>query len=74
MSREEKNRIEYVTMCIFLFAERFGMRVKDALKYLLAFGGVSFLDENYAIEHTLPIDDTLDALKVICARNGGQLA
>lgn len=74
MSREEKNRIEYVTMCIFLFAKQFGIQVKDALQYLLAFGGIAFLDENYAIEHTLPIDDTMDALRTICARNGGQLA
>lgn len=74
MSREEKNRIEYITMCIFLFASHFGMRVLDALGYLLDFGGISFLEDGYDIEHTLPIEDTLEALQVICARNGGQVA
>ncbi len=74
MSREEKNKIEYVTMCVFLFASRFGMGVKDALGYLLDFDGIGFLDENYDIEHTLPIEDTLEALQVVCARNGGAVA
>ena len=61
-------------MCIFLFSRHFKMQVKDALQYLLTFGGISFLDENYEIEHTLPIDDTIDALRIICSRNGGQIA
>ena len=74
MSREQKNRIEYITMCIFLFASRFKMEVAEAMGFLLDFGGIDFLEEDYEIEHTLPIEDTLDALRIICTRNGGQLA
>lgn len=74
MSREERNKIEYVTMCIFLFASHFGLKVKDALGYLIDFGGIGFLDDNYEIEHTLPVEDTMEALQVICARNGGAVA
>ena len=74
MPHEQKNMIEYVTMCVFLFASRFGMQVVEALGYLLDFGGISFLEEGYEIEHTLPMEDTLDALQVICARNGGHVA
>ena len=74
MSREERNKVEYVTLCIFRFASSFGMQVKDALGYLLDFGGIAFLEENYEIEHTLPLDDTMDALRIVCRRNGGALA
>ncbi len=74
MSRDEKNRIEYVVMCVFLFARRFDLHVKAALTYLLSFGGIAFLEENYEIEHTLPIDDTMESLQIVCARNGGRLA
>lgn len=74
MSQEQRNKIEYVTMCVFQFASRFGMQVIDALGYLLDFGGISFLEDGYEIEHTLPLEDTLDALQVICARNGGWVA
>ena len=74
MPVEQKNAIEYITMCIFLFASHFRMQVADAIDYLLRFGGIGYLEENYEIEHTLPIEDTLEAMQVICARNGGQLA
>lgn len=73
MSREQKNMIEYITMCVFLFASRFKMQITDALGYLLDFGGISYLEDEYEIEHTLPIEDTLDALQIICARNGGSI-
>ena len=74
MSREERNKIEYITMCIFLFASRFKMSVVDAIGYLLDFKGIGFLEENYEIEHTLPIDDTMEALRMVCAREGGYVS
>ena len=73
MSREEKNRIEYISICIFQFASRFGLSIVDAISYLLDFKGIDFLEENYEIEHTLPLNDTIDALQIICARNGGEV-
>ena len=39
MSREEKNKVEYIVMCVFLFAERLGLQVVEALSYLLRFKG-----------------------------------
>ena len=35
--------------------------------------GIRFLDEHYAAEHLLPIEDTLDDLVAVCKRNGGAL-
>lgn len=74
MSREERNKIEYITMCVFLFASRFKMSVVDAIGYLLDFKGIGFLEENYEIEHTLPIDDTIAALQAVCAKQGGSVS
>ena len=74
MSRYEKNKIEYIVMCVFLFAKRSGMPVKRALRYLLDGKGIAYLEEHYDIEHTLPIDDTLDSLEMVCQRNLGATA
>lgn len=41
---------------------------------LLDFGGISFLEDGYEIEHTLPIEDTIDALQIVCARNARKVA
>ena len=71
MSDYERNKIEYVVMCLFAYADRQGVTVKNALRHLLGRRGIEFLDQHYDAEHTLPIEDTLDALVTVCARNGG---
>ena len=71
MSRYERNKVEYIVMCVFLYADRKGLPVKRALRYLLDGKGIAHLEAHYDIEHTLPVDDTLDALDAICQRNCG---
>ena len=71
MSDYERNTIEYVIMCLFAYADRQGITVEEALRHLLDHHGIEYLDEYYDAEHTLPIEDTLDALITVCARNGG---
>lgn len=74
MSRYEKDKLTYITMCVFLFAKRLGIDAQTAMSYLLENSGISHLDKHYEAEHTLPIEDTLDAVTAICQRNGGVLA
>lgn len=74
MSREEKAKVSYIVLCAFLFAKQHGLSPQESIRFLLDYRGIAFLDEHYEIEHTLPMDDTLDALAAICVRNGGQLA
>jgi hypothetical protein len=49
------------------------MSIKDAFFYLKKYNGIRFLMENYEIEHTLPKDDTLEALSRITRQNGGHI-
>jgi len=47
------------------------MTPKEAFNYLYAHDGISFIKENYDIEHTLSIEDAIDDLAVVCRNNGG---
>ncbi len=49
------------------------MSVKESFLYLDTCKGIDYLQEFYDIEHTLSIDDTLEALTEICRQNGGKL-
>jgi hypothetical protein len=68
-----KKTIHYFIICVTDFAEKYKMSIKDAFLYLKKYKGIQFLIENYEIEHTLPKEDTLDALSHITRKNGGQL-
>ena len=71
MSAKEKSKIAYITACVFGFASQFDMNPREAMAYLSKFEGINYLDEFYDIEHTLPFNDTMNALQTICMRNGG---
>jgi len=73
VSRYERNKLEYIVMCVFLYAEQKGVGVAQALSYLLDGLGIRYLVDNYDIEHTLSIEDTLDALDIVCSRNVGAI-
>ena len=74
MSTIEKSKIAYITACVFGFASQFGMSPQEAMGYLSKYEGIHYLDEFYGIEHTLPFNDTMNALQTICMRNGGVVA
>ena len=73
MSKEEQNKIDYMVICVNEFAEKFLMNYKDAFNYLRKYNAITFLNENYAIEHTLSIEDAIDDIIIIAKNNGGNL-
>lgn len=73
LSREEKNKIDYMVVCVNEFAERFIMNYKDAFNYLFKYKAIRFLNENYVIEHTLSIEDAIEDIILIAKNNGGNL-
>ena len=73
-TKQQTNIINYIVICISDFASQFDMTQKDAFHFLYTYGGISFLIEHYEIEHTLNLDDTIEALAHICRKNGGLLA
>jgi hypothetical protein len=74
INTQQMNLINYMVVCINEFASRFNMSSKEAFDYLDKFHGLSFLKENYEIEHTLSIDDAIDDMVLICQKNGGYLS
>lgn len=74
MSKEIRNRIDYTVMCIGEFSQRHAMSLHTAYKYLKEYGGIDFLKDCYEAEHLLSIEDAIDDLTAVCARNGGKIA
>lgn len=73
MSKQEKNIINYIVICINEFAKQCKLTSKEAYLYLRDFKGIEFLKENYEAEHTLGLDDAIDDLKQVCIKNGGYI-
>ena len=63
----------FIIKCIFDFAEKYKISVKDSFIYLKNFNCIQYLIENYDIEHTLSKEDTLEALCRIAHNNGGDI-
>ena len=73
MSKQEKNVINYIVICINEFAKQCRITSKEAYLYLRDFKGIEFLKENYEAEHTVGIGDAIDDLKQVCINNGGNI-
>lgn len=61
-------------MLITKFAVANDMSVQQAYIYLQDYKGMDFVDEFYDVEHTLPLDEVVDDLKIYCKRMGGNIA
>lgn len=73
MNKEQKDKLTYIISCIAAFGEYFSLSSKQAYSYLKRFGGLAFLEECYAAEHTLSLFDAVNDMSVVCQRNGGGL-
>ena len=73
MSHKLQNKIDYLVVCVNEFAEKYIMNYQDAFNYLQKFKALKFLDENYEIEHTLGIEDTIIDITLIARNNGGNI-
>lgn len=73
MNEEQRNKLTYIIYCIDAFGEHFDLKPKQAFAYLRRHGGIAFIDECYAAEHTLSLEDAVEDMAVVCKRNGGGL-
>ncbi len=71
--RNTKDVIEYIVTAISEFAKRNLLSAKEATNYLLQYRGIDFLEQCYAAEHTLSVNDWVDDITAICKRNGGRI-
>lgn len=68
-----KEVIEYIVTAISEFAKRNHLTLKESANYLLRFKGIDFLEQCYAAEHTLSINDWIEDITAICKRNGWEI-
>ena len=73
-SKNDRFIIPYINMIIRAFGEHFQLSVQQACSYLYRCKGIHYLVDHYDVEHTLPVEDTIEALASVCRRNGGLLA
>lgn len=73
MSENMQYKLTYLVYVIGEFALKYGLTDKQAFQYLKRYEGLALLDECYPAEHTLPIEETINDLAVVCRRNGGGL-
>jgi hypothetical protein len=68
-----KKLAEYMVLCVDKFAKEKNISVHKAFDYLNLFKGIDYLQEFYDIEYTLSLEDTIEALTLVCKNNGGNL-
>lgn len=73
MSREETNRLKFTIALVAEFAKKFGIAQKQAYNYMQRFKGMEYLSQFYDVLHTQSFEDGIEAISIICNRNGGQL-
>ena len=73
MTKQTKNKIEYLVVFIREFAKRFSLSESQAFRYMKNFGGIQLVLKNYGIMHTLDIDDTISDTALYCRKTGGKL-
>ena len=67
------DKIRYINMCIVEFGRKFGMPANMSFNYLKEHKALAFLDECYAAEHTLSLNDALEDIQTISRRYGGTI-
>ena len=70
---EQKRKIGFTVACVNEFANKQDLSIKDAFQYLFRYKGISFIKENYDVEHTLDFETILEDLGILCKNNGGTL-
>lgn len=73
LTKQRKNIINFMVVCVNEFASKFGLSEKEAFDYLQCYKGIAFIKDHYEIQHCLSMEDTIDDLVVVCKNNGGLL-
>ena len=70
---DERKLINYTIACVSEFARKYNMKLRDAFSYLFQYKAISFIKDNYDIEHTLSFNDVIEDMRLICRQNGGTI-
>ena len=64
---------EYIIALVNEFAKRYGLSDRQAYRYIRVHNGVTFIEHNYGIIHTLDFNEAVDSVVNYCRRSGGEL-
>lgn len=73
MSYNVRDIFEYIIALVNEFARRFGLSDKQAFNYIHTHNGITFIEQNYGIIHTLDFNEAVDSVATYCRRFGGTL-
>ena len=73
MNYNIKDIIEYIIALINEFAKKYSLTELQAYRYIRIHNGLKFIEDNYAIIHTLDFNEVVESLSLYCRKDGGQL-
>lgn len=65
--------MEYIIALVNEFAKKFNLSDKQAFNYIRNHQGVTFIEDNYGIIHTLDFQEAVESLALFCRKTGGLL-
>ena len=73
MSRQDKNKLEFLVALVAEFAAHLGISQDVAYNYIREHHGLEYYFKHYIILHTLSFEENVEDLIEVCANHGGQL-
>lgn len=73
MKYEIRDIFEYIIALVNEFVRKFGLSDKQAYNYIRHHKGISFIEKNYGVIHTLDFNEAFDSVATYCRRSGGEL-
>ena len=65
--------MEYIIALVNEFAKKFNLSDKQAFNYIRNHPGVTFIEDNYGIIHTLDFQEAVESVALFCRKTGGLL-
>lgn len=65
--------MEYIIALVSEFAKKFDLSNRQAFNYIRNHQGISFIEQNYGIIHTLGFKEAVDSVAIYCRKTGGLL-
>ncbi len=73
MKYESRDIMEYIIALVSEFAKKFDLSNRQAFNYIRNHQGISFIEQNYGIIHTLDFKEAVDSVATYCRKTGGLL-
>ncbi len=75
MQKRDKVRdiIEYIVAVVNEFAARYSLTERHAYRNIYFYDGISFIEDNYGIIHTLSFNEAVESVALFCKNRGGKL-